>query len=636
MLAARNNLSMCVSADEKYCFAGSLSGEIRTIDIDAFAYRGAVQAHAGGIHAIVHHPSLPYVAAMSTERAMSVWRRGEDGSLSSLLYIDVRDLVCTNDDAPIPYIQSTSQALSFHPTERRLLTRTGAGGLLEIAFDEAGNWEQLQCIRFHGNEDLVQARYLEGSDQILTMANYGEVALSDHGEVLRKWRFGWHNVHWAEHLEGSDYLLASDTRQVIRLDVSGAKAPIVGPYMTRDDLEHVTFNRTTGRAFVAGFDSNVYEISPHDCTTIGVAYMAPYKCRWVKTLERDPGVMILQCRNGGMHKVDLDTGTRVALLKETPEAIWTAAAMPDNSLVMAGDARAFYRLRTGAIDAESRLPEVGVERVPIAIDGDAHFKRLDVQQSTGTVVAGRSDGQIWVGDGDRFRPLCRIALPVRDLCVHPTLPEFYVAGEDAAVHKFDLRSGAELGTFNSPIGEQFWTIAYNPERDLLAFAEREGSVHIVRGRDLALVESLPDVRRPKRMKWRDANTLLWSRSVELHRFDLDTGKSGVFVHETGNTIEDFIWDDQRRYVIALNYNCLLILCNYDTGEFIDVTPDSMDYSKGLVWLPRVAGSYPLDFLSIGRTGVANLFRVHDEKILPLGPVTREGWACAANEPRNAA
>ena len=636
MLAARNNLSMCVTSDEKLCFAGSLSGQILTIDIDDFAYRDAVQAHAGGIHAITSHPVLPYVAAMSTERSVSLWRRERDGSLKRLAYIDVRDLVCSNDEVPIPYIQSTSQALAFHPTERRLLTRTGAGGLLEIAFEEDGSWEQIQCIRFHGTEDLVQARYLEGSDQILTMANYGEVAVSDHGEVLRKWRFGWHNVHWAEHLEGDDYLLASDTRQVIRLDVSGRKAPIVGPHLTRDDLEHVTFNRSSKKAYIAGFDSNVYEISTSDCSALGIVYKAPYKCRWVKTLERDPDVMILQCRNGGMHKASLAKGARTALIKDTPEAIWTAAAMPDNSLIMAGDARAFYRLRLGEVDHQSRIPEVIVRREPIAIEGDGHFKRLDVQSSTGLVVAGRSDGQIWVGDGAAFRPLCRIDLPVRDLCVHPEKPEFYVAGEDAVVRKFDIASGAEIDSFRSPIGEQFWTIAYNPTHDLLAFAEREGSVHIVRGSDFRLLESLPDVRRPKRMKWRDANTLLWSRSVELHRFDLDTGKSGVFVRETGNTIEDFIWDEERRYLVALNYNCLIILCNYRTGEFIDVTPDSMDYSKGLIWLPRTRDSYPLDFVSIGRTGVANLFRIHDEKILPLWPVTRSGWAAAPGDPRNGA
>ena len=70
MLAARNNLSMCVTSDEKLCFAGSLSGQILTIDIDDFAYRDAVQAHAGGIHAITSHPVLPYVAAMSTERSV--------------------------------------------------------------------------------------------------------------------------------------------------------------------------------------------------------------------------------------------------------------------------------------------------------------------------------------------------------------------------------------------------------------------------------------------------------------------------------------------------------------------------------------------------------------------------------------
>jgi WD40 repeat protein len=636
MQAARNNLSMCVSPDERWIFAGSLSGQISTIDIDSFAYRSAVQAHAGGIHAITVHPTLPYVATMSTERAFSIWRHDDEGRLSMLVYRNVRSLQCSNDTEYIPYIQSTSQAICFHPTRKRLLTRTGSGGLLEVDFDDDGRLDTVQCVRLHGEEDLVAVRYLKDSDRILTMANYGEVAVSDEGRVLDTWRFGYHNVHWAEHLEGDTYLLASDTRQVIRLDLSRKQEPVVGPALTRDDLEHVTLNRRTGRAFIAGFDSNVYEVCPQTCRSLGVVYKAPYKCRWVKTLERSPDTMILQCRNGGLHRIDLAGARRTALLKDTPEAVWSAAELPDGDLVLCGEARAAYRLHLDAVDVQSRAPQVTVRRTPIDVEGDAHFKRLDVQASTGKIVLGRTDGQIWVGADDRYRPLCRVEMPVRDLCVHPTEPWFFACTEGNRVYKIGIDDGKILNVFESPAQEQIWTLAYNPERNLLAFAEREGSVYVIDADSFQIRHLIPDVRRPKRMRWRDANTLLWSRSVELHRFDLDTGRAYVFVRETGNTIEDFIWDEDRRYLVVLNYNCLIILCDYETGEFIDVTPDAMDYSKGLAWVPRQEDSYPLDFVCFGRNGLANLFRIHDEKILPMGPITRDGWSAAPGVPKNSA
>lgn len=638
MQAAKNNLSMCVSPDEQWVFAGSLSGQISTIGIDDFKYRSAVQAHAGGIHAVACHETLPYIAAMSTERAFSIWRinNTKDGALSKVLYMNVRSMQCENDSQPIPYIQSTSQALSFHPVKKRILTRTGNGGLLEVEFEDDGTFRIVQCVRLHGEEDLVAVRYLKDSKSILTMANYGEVAVSEEGRVLNKWRFGFHNVHWAEHLEGDTYLLASDTRQVIRLDISGHIDPVVGPPITRDDLEHITLNRQSGRAFIAGFDSNVYEVCPKTCVSMGVIYKAPYKCRWVKTLERDPDIMILQCRNGGLHKINLKTSQRTALLKDTPEAIWTSGVLPDGDLIMAGEARSVYRVSLDSIDQQSRVPIMSVRRIPIPVDGDSHFKRLDVQQATGTVIMGRNDGQLWTGDGEQFRFLCNLEMPVRDLCVHPNEPIVFACTEGNRIYKICTDTGEVCRLFESPIQEQFWAIAYNQEHDLLAFTEREGSLYIVSGSDFKIQHKIPDIRRPKRLRWRDSNTLIWSRSVEMYRFDLDTARKSLYVHETGNTIEDFIWDDDRRYLIVLNYNCLIILCDYETGEFIDVTPDSMDYSKGLVWVPKREDSYPLDFLSIGRTGLANLFRIHDEKILPLGPVTREGWSAALGEFRNTA
>jgi hypothetical protein len=553
---------MCLHPGEKWIFAGSLSGQISTITVDDFLITNAMQAHAGGIHAIACHRILPYVAAMSTERAFSIWRIGADGVLTKVAFFNSRTLQCENDDTPIPYIQSTSQALAFHAQQPRILTRTGSGGLLEVEFTDDGAVSIVRCVRLHGSEDLVAVRYLEGSNRILTMANFGEIAVSEEGRVLRTWRFGYHNVHWAEYVEQDTYLLASDTRQVIRLDVAGKHEPIVGPPITRDDLEHVTLNHISGRAFVAGFDGNVYEIDPETCESTGVIYRAPFKCRWVKTLESNPDVMILQCRNGGLHKIDLKSRQRTALIKETPEAIWTAGQLPHSELVMAGEAQAIYRLKVDSVDHMSRIPQFSVRRIPIKVEGDSHFKRLDVEPTTGRVVLGRMDGQIWIGKGEKFRQLCHLEMPVRDLCINSKESVVFACTEGGAVYKVHLDTGEVLHCFYSPVKQPLWAIAYNQTADLLAVAEREGSLYILNGSDFSPVRQVLDIRRPKRLKWSASNTLLWSRSVEMYRYDRDTDQVSLFVRETGNTIEDFIWDEDRRYLVVMNYNSLLILCDY--------------------------------------------------------------------------
>lgn len=62
------------------------------------------------------------------------------------------------------------------------------------------------------------------------------------------------NIHWAEYVCGSTYLLASDLRFVARIDISREDSVLIGGQFTRDDLEHVTFNQSTHRALVGSFD----------------------------------------------------------------------------------------------------------------------------------------------------------------------------------------------------------------------------------------------------------------------------------------------------------------------------------------------------------------------------------------------
>ena len=89
-----------------------------------------------------------------------------------------------------------------------------------------------------------------------------------------------------------------------------------------------------------------------------------------------------------------------------------------------------------------------------------------------------------------------------------------------------------------------------------------------------------------------------------------------------NTVEDFIWDNMRRYLVVICYMTTIALADFETGEKLDLVRDQLDYSKGLMWLdptpdPRL---YPYDFVTWGRSGDVHQFRIHDEQLVALGPV----------------
>ena len=149
--------------------------------------------------------------------------------------------------------------------------------------------------------------------------------------------------------------MASDLRFVARIDIAEENAVLIGEQFTRDDLEHVTYNQRAARAFVGSFDRNIYEIDPERCCPTRIGFRAPFKCRWVKTLERSPATGLVQCRNGGLYKVNLDTGEQLAELKFTPDALWTAVSEADGTLAVMGEGNRMVRITPCCVDPMSRV-----------------------------------------------------------------------------------------------------------------------------------------------------------------------------------------------------------------------------------------------------------------------------------------
>jgi WD40 repeat protein len=622
VIAATKFECFCSDPTETLVFAGNASGQICVVDIDEFVVKHEVQAHSGVVQAITCHRKAPYVAALSTDRHVSLWRYDESGNLFPVCQVNLRYIKPDNDTDVIPYVHSTSQAIGFHDQELRVVTRSANAGLLEINFGTDGKFQVLNCRRIHGDSDLITARYVRNSDAVLSGSINGEFVMSERGEPVRRWNVGLSNVHWIEHVEDDTYLLASDARCVARIGIATNDDVTIGERITRDDLEHVTFNHTSGRAFVGSFDRNVYEIDRVTCGSLRIAFQAPFKCRWVKTLERAPSIGIVQCRNGALYKVDVDSGEILATLRSTPTALWTCVTKPDGTMVFAGEGDTLLRYSRGGFDRVARTPRFAADTVYLAMTDDSYTKRAVRDPTSGRIFLARTSGHVYVVEDGGARLLGDMDSAVRDITVDPEGRFIYIVCEDGTARKLDAGSGASICSFRSPAGQPLWALSHNPDRHLLAVGERGGGLFMLDDGDFSIRFRGLDTARCKRIRWVDRDVLLYNYMDEIHRVDLMTGHRSRLIAGVGNTIEDFIWDEAREYLVFISYTQNLYLSDFTTGEVINWVPDQMDYSKGLAWIPRTnVGSYALDLVTFGRSGTAHHFRIHDEKILALGAMS---------------
>ena len=190
MTNARRYESFCVEPSEKWMYAGNTSGQISVIDINSFSLAHDIQAHSGTIHSVSAHPTLPYLAAIGNDRCLSLWFIERSGQIRKFAHCSFRDIPCQNDDDDIAPIFSHSVALAFHNTERRLVTRTGNGGTMELEFDDSGNVNLLWALRLHGEWDVQMTRYVAGSNDILSAGRDACVVLVSNGRESKRWQFG--------------------------------------------------------------------------------------------------------------------------------------------------------------------------------------------------------------------------------------------------------------------------------------------------------------------------------------------------------------------------------------------------------------------------------------------------------------
>lgn len=618
MLAGRKIDAFALSPCERYLFAGNLSGRFMVIDPDTLEIRHELQATAGAIQTVACHDSLPLVAVLGLDRRVAVVRYDAETGEAALRYdFSVREIDCWNDVEPVPASYSLSQAIAFHPSEPRLAVRTGNNGCLEVELTPEGV-SKCHCTRLHRGANIVTFRYTGQGTELLSAAG-GELVLSRNGLRLKEWTLGEYNLHWLEPVGDRHYLIASDDLRVIRLNLLTDEI-VYGDRATRDDLEHVTYNPVSGRAFIAGFDRYVYEVDPDSCQPIGTAWRAPFKMRWIKTLRRDPDVLIAQCFNGGLYRVDLTSGAVQRALKQTPPALWSGH-VDGAAIELAGDPAAVSRLVRTGTEPDTLRPVFRRELLGTRPDAEAYVKRL--WRGRGRRFLGQTDGRVLDATSTPFRVLAELGDAIRDIASDAEENWVFACTEDGRAVKLDARDGKVVAEWRSPSGEPLWSLAFTDAGNRLAVAERRGRLQILDGTDLRELTAWSTTSRPKRMRWLDGVKLAHVQTKTLNVFDYDHGESRIWVEDCGNTIEDFTWDPGRRYLAVIGYRTEIAVCDFASGRKLSVVPDQVDYTKGVVWVPPADGEdghYPYDFMTFGRSGTAHLFRVHNERCVALGPV----------------
>lgn len=610
-----NTLSL--SPDERTLYCGVNGGAVLCLDPTDLRVVGWRHAHAGDIYAMAVHPSMPWVATMGMDNFLCLFDVSDRSHPRLQWRLLLRDLIPWNDLDLVPRHPSQSQAVTFHPMLRRLAARSGNSGLVEVDFS-GSDPVVVHCTRLHALEDLTTVRYTGDGTQLLSAA-LGSVVLSNNGLAIADWRLAKNNVHWFEPMKDGTYLVATDDRCVLRFNHHIGEVVAKGSVITRDDLEHVTYNAISGRAFIAGFDRNVYEIDPTTCESLGVAYAAPFKMRWIKTLETDPDTAFVQCFDGGIYRVSLRERRAVRAFRLTPPAVWTACEVSDNTLAFAGEGGevVFVQLHQHPTTIGTQPREIARLRKPQTWSST---KRM-LRQRDGTLWLGQTSGHLLSMSAEGESAIVDLGSAIRDIAFDVSESTVFAALEDGSLRAVNIPTLDARELWRSPDDQPLWAVAHHPSLDQIIVAERGGRFALLAATTGNVICRGPASARVKRVKWLDTDTVLYNAGDTLRRLRLLSGIDEELVAACGNTVEDFIWNREFGYLVLISYGTDVILCDLDSGLKIHSTADQVDYSKGLTWA-AAPGAFPLDFFTFGRSGCAHAFRIHSNKCvrLPLGDV----------------
>ncbi|WP_254564237.1 hypothetical protein [Oscillatoria sp. HE19RPO] len=613
--------SFAVSNDERYIYVGNISGQILTINLPNFDIISSAQLNVGRISAVDIHLKLPYLATRLGGWKVNICKQDIQGTVKSIIDIDLRnigELFNNCNDCLYQNFEPIDQAIAFHSISCKLAVKSQQNQVVELEFDDS-KYKIVSCTDIDKNYPIVAVKYVKNSNKILVGTELGKIFLIENGNVIKVWHICNEDIHWFEHIENNIYVVASDSRQIIRLDISGQNPPLIGSKFAKDDVEHIVYDSDKCEAIASSFDRNIYAIDPISCESKRIIWKAPFKCRWVYVLKTHPNILIVQCRNGGLYKINTLTSKIISQIKDTPNALWTASQALNGKILIAGEGENVAELTpVNATNICRKITSFSSKIQKLNFGANSYTKRLAVNYKTDIIAFGRADGEVLIYEKGISRSIAHLDSAIRDLEFDNYLPILYVATENGILTKLSISNGLVLNTWTSRF--PLWALALNSDKKVLAVSEREGHLVFIDLKTFLPILFEENHTYSKRMKWVDDSTLLYGSRSNLCKYDFSHQISSLYIEDTGNSIEDFAWDKNKKYLVLINYNRMIFLCDYFSGIILDYVFDQIDFSHGVMWIDDEINKSgePNNFFTFGRTGSLQFYKIYEDKIISNG------------------
>ncbi len=593
----------CLTTNEEkgFVFGGDTEGYLYTFKISDLGLLKKIKITDGTLQALTFENNI--LAGLSNDHSIFIGSIDENGFTKTDSY-NLRNIV-TDDYLPM---HSVSQALSIHPKNKQLVTKSANGSLVYLDF-EKGYLRPEGYLRVFEEREIITAKYILDGSKILVGSAGGDIALIENKKIIYIWKFKEINetIHWFHEVEKFEVIVATDAMRLVSINLKDFTSK-VGPLISRDDLEHVTMLKD-GDLVASSFDRNLYRIDKNNLKTKNIIYKAPFKIRWVNSLKNSCD-MIIQIRNGTIQRVSSKNGKLKASWKKTQQCIWTSTNM-SNQIYFAGEGNTLWKW-----DKFNKFTNF------FKLNSSEEFYSKRICSINNKLIVGRTNGDIHIIDNSlKEYIISENKSAIRDLCSHPSLPYLYVAREDGTVTKYDYNTKDLLNSrkFDLPI----WSLSISPNGSSLAVAQRMELIHILKSDDLSSITSGP-ARLPKRSKWINSNELLVVNSSSINKityYQDEWKMDEAFFFGGENTIEDFIVDSFKKYLVAITYNKKVILFDYKSGEKLDELYNGTDLLKGII--SHYDNDYQY-FTTFGRCGYLKTYSIHNNQIFPVSTLNVQG------------
>jgi WD40 repeat protein len=603
----------CISEDEKYIFAGDKLGRIVSLDMETFTIQQCKPLHSGTVQTMISRKSDGLFVSLGKDFNVNVMQHTGKGDFDLIRSINIRDASLTDGYQPTI---CESQAVTLHPTQNIVASRAGNHKILEIDFSE-NEPRILSAVRAFAERSVITLKYPHHGEYLLAGGGAGLVSMLKNGKVLETLSVNetQESVHWFEEIDNNDFLIASDSRNIIRYKpLSNEKLKMSSEKFSRDDFEHITFNHSDKRIYASSFDRHIYEIDLEKFNVKQTIVKLPFKIRWIKSLDQQPHILIAQVRNGSLYKIDTQKREILAALHTGTPSIWSGAEDMNGNFHFSGECTDIFHMKINNIDQQTLIPNFSITKSTVNTGFFNYAKRIVSNISDDLLMFGTSRGEITFLQDEKIKTM-EFSSAIRDLSLDSESNSLFSCDEDGHLRQLDLKTLESKVLLKSE--QPLWALAHTSK--YVAVGERLGKMYILDKLTGELIDTTTS-RLPKRMKWLDETTLLVTSSEKI---DLIRKTEAGWTHElgafkgTGNTIEDFSWDQSRKYLIGVTYNKKINLFDLQTKKLLDSCTATFDFIKGCSFFHNNKDMNSLDFIIYGRFSTINHYRIHDEQIIPL-------------------